>query len=232
MSFSQRFKVSGFTLTELLVTVVLLGLFTAFAGPSFIKFVARERTVSSARSMVNSFSLSRAEAVRLNLAVNVCPLKVDSGNLETNGCNASAGWISADGSTGLNSANFGLNWTSGLLAYADITNTGNDAYSTGKAVHRVLFDPNQVTVIGAVYNASLLGVEHQDNLITTHNLLTFTPEGTYGDGKSAVKFLIKAKSDDSICSVVILEASGRGKLCSEKDTSIRCECSLQNILRP
>lgn len=200
MNCVQRTKVSGFTLMELLVTIALLGLFASFAVPSFIGFLAQQRVQSNARNITNLLSFSRSEAVRLNLPVDVCPLNVNSSSLETSGCKSSA------------------NWTSGLLAYADITNTGKDGYALEKAVRRVLFDSGQVVVTGAVYR----GTQKQGD--DTSKLLTFFPGGTYGDGVSFAKFLIKAKSDASICRVVILEASGRSKSCLE--TIGDCTCDL------
>lgn len=120
MSLSRKFKVSGFTLTELLVTVALLALFAAFVAPSFVNFLARQRVENSARSLVNLFSFSRAEAIRLNQPIDVCPLGVKSGNLETNGCSDS--------------------WASGALAYKAAT----DGYESGNDVRRVLIDTGKV----------------------------------------------------------------------------------------
>lgn len=201
MSYLQKSKSSGFTVIELLVTVALIGIFAAFAAPSFGSFIAKQRVDSSARSMTNLFSFIRAESVRLNLPVNVCPLSVNSSTLETLGCQGTP------------------DWTSGVLTYADITNTGTDTYASGKAVRRLPIDSEKITVTGSVYNGDTR-VDDDD----VNSLLTFSPEGTYGNGTESAKFLLQATNDASICRVVILDNSGRARIC--QDSVGACSCDL------
>jgi type IV fimbrial biogenesis protein FimT len=91
---------SGFTLIELMVTILVAAILLTVAVPAFQNFLQNDRQWTTANSLVMSLNAARSEAIKQDTAVSVCPT--------TNGtaCSAaspwSQGWIvlsSASGST-------------------------------------------------------------------------------------------------------------------------------------
>jgi type IV fimbrial biogenesis protein FimT len=78
---------SGFTIIELLVTVMVLGVMASLAAPSFRDFVASQRIRSASYDVSSSLMLARAEAIKRNSSV---VLSAQNGNW-ANGWSLAAG---------------------------------------------------------------------------------------------------------------------------------------------
>ena len=63
-------RADGFTLVELLITLVIAGLLLALAVPSFRNMMLSNRLNTSANAVVNALSLARSEAIKRNQEVN------------------------------------------------------------------------------------------------------------------------------------------------------------------
>jgi type IV fimbrial biogenesis protein FimT len=61
----------GFTLTEILISVAILGILLMFGIPSFTKWIADQRTRTAAEGMLNGMQSARAEAVRRNQCMQI-----------------------------------------------------------------------------------------------------------------------------------------------------------------
>lgn len=62
---------SGFTLVELIITVIIVGIISAIAMPSFVTFLRNTELRSVSESTLQGLQLARAEAVRRNERVRV-----------------------------------------------------------------------------------------------------------------------------------------------------------------
>ncbi len=65
-------KNSGFTLTELMVTLVIVGIIAVVGGPSIKTFMQNSELVSSSNELVSALHVARSEAIKLNSRVTIC----------------------------------------------------------------------------------------------------------------------------------------------------------------
>jgi type IV fimbrial biogenesis protein FimT len=79
-------KNQGFTLYELLITLVLVGLISGLAVPSFSGTLARQRQRVEIDALFHAFHLARKESVMRRKVVSLCP----SRDLQT--CTPSRDW--------------------------------------------------------------------------------------------------------------------------------------------
>ena len=90
----------GFTLVELLITILVATLLLALAIPAFHSFVENNRIAASTNLLVSSLNVARSEAVHLRQPVTICS--------------------SADLATCANSAS----WETGWIVFSDLTGNG------------------------------------------------------------------------------------------------------------
>jgi type IV fimbrial biogenesis protein FimT len=90
----------GFTLVELLITMVVVSILLATGVPSFMQFIKNNRITGQANSFVVSTQMARNEAVKRGASTTLC---------------ASEDLISCSGSTV---------WSSGWIAFSDLNRDG------------------------------------------------------------------------------------------------------------
>lgn len=64
-------KVTGFTLVELMVTLMVASILLMVGVPSFIETIRRSRTVTQANEIVTALNLARSEAVKRGIQVTI-----------------------------------------------------------------------------------------------------------------------------------------------------------------
>lgn len=70
---SKAGRSRGFTLIELMVTLVVLAVVMGIAAPSFSDMINRNRLTAAANELVSALQVARMEAIRRNARVMLCP---------------------------------------------------------------------------------------------------------------------------------------------------------------
>jgi len=68
----------GFTLTELVVTVVIIGIIASIAVPSFQETIEKGRLKEAVESLKSDLMFARTEAIKRSTSINVAVVKSDS----------------------------------------------------------------------------------------------------------------------------------------------------------
>lgn len=84
-------RARGFTLVEVMVTITILGIITAFALPSLTEFVRDQRVKGATQDVFATLLYARSEAIKRAADVNVNPVTTDW----------AGGWTVAAGGTNL-----------------------------------------------------------------------------------------------------------------------------------
>jgi type IV fimbrial biogenesis protein FimT len=82
---------SGFTLIEMLVTVVILSIVLAVAVPSFYSMIQNNRSVTTTNNLIFGLKLARSEAIKRGVSVSVCPTA--NSNFTACGTDWTQGWF-------------------------------------------------------------------------------------------------------------------------------------------
>ena len=83
-------KLKGFTLVEIMVTLVVLAIVAVLAVPNFRNFVQSNNINASANNLMGSLSLARSEAIKRNMPVTICASSSQTG---CTGVDWNNGWI-------------------------------------------------------------------------------------------------------------------------------------------
>ena len=88
--FSLRGRPRGFSLLELMITLLLLAIVTAIALPSFSNIIMRATLGSQARELMAGALMARSEAIKRNQVVTLC---ASSNGTSCTDDSWAAGWI-------------------------------------------------------------------------------------------------------------------------------------------
>jgi len=87
----NRFNTSGFTLIELMVTLMVLGVVLGIGVPAFNDLIANNRMAATTNDLVSQLHVARTEAVKRRANVSICPS--DDEATCTAGTGFEDGWI-------------------------------------------------------------------------------------------------------------------------------------------
>jgi type II secretion system protein H len=148
--------VRGFTLIEMMVVVVIIGLFAALAVPSVVSLVRDQRTRREAMNITNAFRAARARSLGRGSAVNI--------NFTTTpvGAATRADFVTREAvSVGMpgtppqpDPTCRGYTWTNGTLLnhyYPSLVNGVPDTQITGQTNDAVLGAPTNATYLDICY---------------------------------------------------------------------------------
>lgn len=148
MSSVATSRLHGFTLIELMMTVLVGAVLLGIAVPAFRTFVQNTRLTSEANALVYSLALARDEAVKRDSAVEVCA----SANGTSCGGTWNLGWIVCTPSPGCATViqvapglAGGNTVTEQLNGATDLTFSTNGQSQTGLAYQFVFCDNRGVT---------------------------------------------------------------------------------------
>jgi len=66
-------KHSGFTLIEMMFTIVIMAIMVAFAVPNFNNMIEKNQSLSTANDLLADILLARSEAIKQDALVSICP---------------------------------------------------------------------------------------------------------------------------------------------------------------
>lgn len=113
MAAPQR-NLRGFTLVELMVTLVIMAILVAAALPNFRDLLRRNQVASASNALLASLSYARTEAITRGQLVSICPSS-DGAACTAGGTAFDPGWLVYSYPAGAASANLAYNATGATL---------------------------------------------------------------------------------------------------------------------
>lgn len=214
----MRFQHKGFTLIELLVVITIMAIMALIALPNMSQWLAARRVAGQAEQVANLLRFARAEAVRLNAPVYVCPVQIRADGNPDNYCNTTYSG-------------------QGLGAFADVDR--NNAY--GRATNDVAL---RAIVLNAANRDDMVDYTFETYNFAgartgTNQVWAFAPSGSFAtmevlggaqnvaDGFVKISMTDARAADDQArakrASVVLLDSSGRASVCDRRDERDLCK---------
>lgn len=192
-------KNTGFTLTELMVTLVIVGILVVAGGPMLTSTLQGGQLVASTNELVSAIHISRSEAVKLNRKVTIC--------------------VSNDGVKCLDSKK----WQEGWIVFVD---SNGDRIGTGTACSSVadIASDCLLRAHGKIDDDLLSITGIHDSNSTDIKWLTFTSRGQPKDGSATRSGIFSVCSFDKGSSAVnsravVLSLPGRVRISDNATTT-------------
>lgn len=216
-------KQQGFTLTELLIVMVIAAIMAMIALPNMSQWIASRRIASHAERIANLLRFSRGEAVRLNLPVYICPVQVKKDGTANNKCDSGKkeqGMLAF----GDKNSNKGYdNDTADVLLRSVVLNDDINDKRINYAFNHIAFGKTQPTADRVVWTFNQNGTFGYTN----DQHLTSQSSFSYSDGYIQIVLTdAKAVSADEKkfrSAVVLINSSGRVEVCPRNDRRTVCQ---------
>ena len=182
----------GFSIIELLVTLVIVSILLSIAGPQFSAFMSNNRMAATINDMNSSLHLARTEAIKRNSFVSLCPST--NWSSETPSCDPTSsfaeGWIVFIDANGDGTPDLTVDADEDLLKSHQAINEGMDLKAGSGASELagdqfIIFQPSgypMVSLAGkqAVFNLQLCddrGAEDTGAGISAGRWINISPTG-------------------------------------------------------
>ncbi|HFC8205540.1 GspH/FimT family pseudopilin [Neisseria meningitidis] len=215
-------KQQGFTLTELLIVMVIAAIMAMIALPNMSQWIASRRIASHAERIANLLRFSRGEAVRLNLPVYICPVQVKKDGTANNKCDSSKkeqGMLAFGDKNG----NKEYNDTADVLLRSVVLNDDINNKRINYAFNHIAFGKTQPTAGRVVWTFNQNGTFGYAN----DQHLTSQSSFSYSDGYIQIVLTdARAVSDADKkfrSAVVLIDSSGRVEVCPRNDRRAVCQ---------
>ncbi|PIT13934.1 GspH/FimT family pseudopilin [Snodgrassella alvi] len=164
---------AGFTLIEMLIVIAITAILAAIALPNMERMIASQRITNRADQMFAMFQFARAEAIRTNKPVLICPTVIRKNTANDNGCKQFSEY------------NNGLGWQ-GFLAFNDLNMDGAYTAAIDSSVRVVALNQNtnDANKIKALIRFQTCNANQAicNGDITRNDKLGFMPDGQFGIG--------------------------------------------------
>jgi type IV fimbrial biogenesis protein FimT len=194
-------KAAGFTLVEIMITLIIVGILLVVGVPSLQSFLQNNRLIASTNALVSAFHVARSEAIKNNSRVSIC--ESDDGE----SCSETGSW--RDG------------WIVFVDSNGDLANTGAPcAAPNTDCLLRIHdgYDDQQLSITGADADGAAV------------SSFTFTSRGlpklASGEAASGVFSVCMYDGSNNVtwARAVILNLSGRVRV-SDNAAVINCPAS-------
>lgn len=221
---TSHLKYRGFTLIELMISIILLAILTTLAVPSMSDMIARQRLKTATQDIANALVFAKQEAIR-----QVAPVYVVPGNIRDNGTlnGSRANWNKANGQA--------------VLVFKDADGAGvaiNRSYDANEDLRVVRINPKisvniQRRAVGTLNVAC--AAPSCENIQTAGFIFTSNGQTRIKDNHNAVgtgvagpigrivvmdsRQITKRNSrPGEFCRVIKVESLGNAKVCSDRET--------------
>ena len=207
----------GFTLIELMVVLTISAIIAAIAIPRMQGIVAEQRVQNRTDQLWALLQFSRAEALRTNKPVLVCPTTLRKDSSQTNGC-----------------SNWGGSWK-GLLAFSDNNLNGTYTANNDTLLRSVFFNPPNGGDI-QVRREICTNNQCSSTNLSGNNQLGFLPDGRFGWGNggtwtfgtASVRFRIQDRNKNNISRTIVISPGGKAIVCPlsvTESTNLPANCN-------
>ncbi|PIT52149.1 hypothetical protein BHC44_07840 [Snodgrassella alvi] len=216
---------AGFTLIEMLIVMAITAILVAIALPGMERLIASQRINNRADQMFALFQFARAEAIRTNKPVLICPTKIRKNTATDNGCEKFTAYDEGRG------------WQ-GFLAFNDVDMDGNYKADTDSSVRVVALNQNTNIKVMQKWKICNTGQKTCNADISDNKMLGFMPNGQFGIGNGAnandwtigqsnVVMEIIDSHYNNVNRRIVITPSGKPVACKSGTDNTNSFCALQ-----
>ena len=213
----MHFRTKGFSLIELMIVLLVMGIIATIALPNMSHWIAKRKVLGKAEQAANLLHFSRAEAIRLGAPVYVCPVMVKT-----------------DGDIDKLPECSNQYLQQGVAAYADVEKDGNYKRNSKDLDLRSLII-NEKNTSKIKYSLAAWPFDGQETAVS---VLGFLPSGAFGYGTVAgvnqldwstgsVRMIFTDVDDPSVSATVVIDSGGRSAVCVEGEQETRELCKTE-----